>query len=285
MDDTKSQAGSRKRLKTQHPDNDLTMEEAPSKEAECGITEYISPELPGFVGVLKKRSAFPVPVIVVVLAHDRSRYTDFLVNEVLPSGVVVHLDDLRPPKLQKANPAKSAEPKPAGPLPVDTAADNEAPDAKAGPSQESEPQAEPTTKTSPEQISYPDENTPKPPHLRVHAPTKDLKDEGEVPQMAEQPSPDRRLKEKVYLRQTGDGLEVISKEKVEELKQQESARSVAHTTQPKDSELPELKEQTSLERDSEKHLQQWQDSAAPSEKLNQWHAYASVPQSIEVSHV
>lgn len=25
------------------------------KEAECGITEFVSPELPGFTGILKKR--------------------------------------------------------------------------------------------------------------------------------------------------------------------------------------------------------------------------------------
>ncbi|MCJ1468543.1 hypothetical protein MMC07_007172 [Pseudocyphellaria aurata] len=50
------------------------------KEAECGITEFVSPELQGFTGVLKKR------------------YTDFLVNEILPSGIVVHLDNLKLPQ-------------------------------------------------------------------------------------------------------------------------------------------------------------------------------------------
>ncbi|KAL9098034.1 MAG: hypothetical protein Q9187_009747 [Circinaria calcarea] len=51
-----------------------------SKEAEVGITEFVSPDLPGFTGILKKR------------------YTDFLVNEILPSGQVVHLDNLKAPK-------------------------------------------------------------------------------------------------------------------------------------------------------------------------------------------
>ncbi|MCJ1393339.1 hypothetical protein MMC18_006212 [Xylographa bjoerkii] len=50
------------------------------KEEDVGITEFISPDLPGFTGILKKR------------------YTDFLVNEILPSGEVIHLDNLRAPK-------------------------------------------------------------------------------------------------------------------------------------------------------------------------------------------
>lgn len=45
-------------------------------EADVGITEYLSPELTGFKGILKQR------------------YTDFLVNEVLPDGNVLHLTDL-----------------------------------------------------------------------------------------------------------------------------------------------------------------------------------------------
>jgi hypothetical protein len=47
-----------------------------SKEAEVGITDYVSAESPGFRGLLKKR------------------YTDFLVNEILPNGQVVHLQRL-----------------------------------------------------------------------------------------------------------------------------------------------------------------------------------------------
>jgi hypothetical protein len=47
-----------------------------SKEAEVGITDYVSTGAPGFAGVLKKR------------------YTDFLVNEILPNGRVVHLQKL-----------------------------------------------------------------------------------------------------------------------------------------------------------------------------------------------
>ncbi|CAL8574406.1 hypothetical protein XPA_000366 [Xanthoria parietina] len=53
------------------------------KEVQCGIIEYVSPHLPGFTGILKKR------------------YTDFLVNEILPNGQVVHLDRLQKPLEQE----------------------------------------------------------------------------------------------------------------------------------------------------------------------------------------
>ena len=33
--------------------------------------------------------------------NDSSRYTDFLVNEILLSGQVVHLDELKPPRKQQ----------------------------------------------------------------------------------------------------------------------------------------------------------------------------------------
>ena len=50
------------------------------KERACGIMEFVSPDLLGFSGVLKKR------------------YTDFMVHEILPSGEVVHLTSLKAPK-------------------------------------------------------------------------------------------------------------------------------------------------------------------------------------------
>ncbi|KAF7589308.1 hypothetical protein BBP40_004495 [Aspergillus hancockii] len=46
------------------------------KEAEVGITEFVSAENAGFAGILKKR------------------YTDFLVNEIVPSGEVLHLQNI-----------------------------------------------------------------------------------------------------------------------------------------------------------------------------------------------
>ncbi|KAI5300956.1 hypothetical protein KEM56_002073 [Ascosphaera pollenicola] len=49
------------------------LDEQGLREAQVGITNFVSPELPGFEGILKKR------------------YTDFLVNEIEPSGQVLHL--------------------------------------------------------------------------------------------------------------------------------------------------------------------------------------------------
>ena len=53
------------------------------KEAEVGITSFVS-DGEGFEGILKKR------------------YTDFLVNEILPSGEVLHLRNLRAPREPKS---------------------------------------------------------------------------------------------------------------------------------------------------------------------------------------
>ncbi|KAI5310344.1 hypothetical protein KEM55_008170 [Ascosphaera atra] len=59
------------------------VDEQALREAEVGITTFVSPELPGFEGVLKKR------------------YTDFLVNEIVPSGEVLHLKSAELPELFK----------------------------------------------------------------------------------------------------------------------------------------------------------------------------------------
>ncbi|KAF2816270.1 tRNA pseudouridine synthase D [Mytilinidion resinicola] len=50
------------------------------KEVRAGITEYVCPENAGFSGILKQR------------------YTDFLVNEILPNGKVLHLESLQVPR-------------------------------------------------------------------------------------------------------------------------------------------------------------------------------------------
>ncbi|KAL8688002.1 MAG: hypothetical protein Q9224_004997 [Gallowayella concinna] len=65
------------------PEDGPSEENRPGKEMQCGILEYVSPHLPGFTGILKKR------------------YTDFLVNEILPNGRVVHLDNYKKPSEQK----------------------------------------------------------------------------------------------------------------------------------------------------------------------------------------
>lgn len=99
------------------------------KEVRAGITEYVCPNNLGFIGILKQR------------------YSDFLVNEILPSGKVVHLRTIgldRQPtkpnvvkqeeKVAEAPAAKAEEPEkfieaaPSNPEPTEKAA--EAPTAK-----------------------------------------------------------------------------------------------------------------------------------------------------------
>ena len=104
MDDNDLPASPRKKLKAHHemhteidnqlasdvpsathkqPATDSDTEDKLDKEAQCGIIQYVSPNLPGFTGILKKR------------------YTDFLVNEILPNGQVIHLDNLKGPSEQE----------------------------------------------------------------------------------------------------------------------------------------------------------------------------------------
>ncbi|GKZ94318.1 hypothetical protein AnigIFM59636_007689 [Aspergillus niger] len=73
----------------------LSAEEA--RELEVGITEFVSGDNEGFYGILKKR------------------YTDFLVNEIVPSGEVLHLHNIPTPEAEqeKAKPADTPTPKPA----------------------------------------------------------------------------------------------------------------------------------------------------------------------------
>ena len=61
-------------------DTKATMEAQSLKESEVGIVGYVSSSLEGFTGILKKR------------------YTDFLVNEILPNGEVCHLRSTKAPR-------------------------------------------------------------------------------------------------------------------------------------------------------------------------------------------
>ena len=94
MSSPKNQGSPQKRVKLFHDGQALTTAESgipadtspamlqregathAAKEAEVGITDYVTTEARGFRGLLKKR------------------YTDFIVNEILPDGRVVHLHKL-----------------------------------------------------------------------------------------------------------------------------------------------------------------------------------------------
>ncbi len=67
-------------------DNVTTMEAQTVKESEVGISGYVNTSSEGFTGILKKR------------------YTDFLVNEILPSGVVCHLKTTKAPRAGRKEP-------------------------------------------------------------------------------------------------------------------------------------------------------------------------------------
>ncbi|KAK2762301.1 hypothetical protein FQN54_001311 [Arachnomyces sp. PD_36] len=140
MDRLDPEETSRKRLKvSQEPDTSITpqslndssiLQSRPAedsqemKEAEVGITHFVSPGIPGFSGVLKKR------------------YTDFLVNEIVPSGEVLHLQSLTPKATQSTKPqnenasleeASKPEPAPEQPAEIPNRGGNENGKAQAVP--------------------------------------------------------------------------------------------------------------------------------------------------------
>ncbi|KAL9044759.1 MAG: hypothetical protein Q9214_002125 [Letrouitia sp. 1 TL-2023] len=131
MDDPDLPASPRKKHKAQHEpfetrmagieappaaiqsaENNGDVLDRPNKEAECGITEFVSPDLPGFSGILKKR------------------YTDFLVNEILPNGQIIHLDNLKKPNNQKE--LSDAAPPASTTFPTHNAQNLEPPDMAIG---------------------------------------------------------------------------------------------------------------------------------------------------------
>ncbi|KFY37287.1 hypothetical protein V494_04829 [Pseudogymnoascus sp. VKM F-4513 (FW-928)] len=71
---------------------ELTSNASHSREREVGILRWVNEKNVGFEGVLKQR------------------YTDFLVNEITPDGKVIHLTNLYPPKQNKQQQPKPAEP-------------------------------------------------------------------------------------------------------------------------------------------------------------------------------
>ncbi|KAJ5162079.1 hypothetical protein N7492_007471 [Penicillium capsulatum] len=89
-----------------------------TKEQEVGITELVTADTEGFSGLLKKR------------------YTDFLVNEILPSGEVLHLRSTTAPSSSREPPAPAPQPTPA---PVQTSEKPQEQSGDAGAKDESTP--------------------------------------------------------------------------------------------------------------------------------------------------
>jgi tRNA pseudouridine13 synthase len=102
-----------------------------TREDEVGITQYVNAASIGFTGILKKRQ-----VAIVLLRNSETdfdhRYTDFMVNEILPSGQVVHLNDVRIPKTAKSEPKAQAESPSTASIEVSRENGNASPTSKQG---------------------------------------------------------------------------------------------------------------------------------------------------------
>lgn len=91
------------------------------KEEEVGITHFVSPDISGFSGILKKRLALAIFGLSACLHLDANnyrhfyRYTDFLVNEIVPSGEVLHLRSLKAPPNSSVSKKPQNEEPPAEP--------------------------------------------------------------------------------------------------------------------------------------------------------------------------
>ena len=129
-----------------------------SKEAEVGITEFVSPDLPGFSGILKKRYFSNLPSdLETSIDKSRRRYTDFLVNEILPSGQVVHLDNLNLPARRQQEKNRETETPSSSTAGQPSSAHTESPERVA------EPISEPAPKFILEAVSVPtSESAPEP---------------------------------------------------------------------------------------------------------------------------
>ncbi|KAI4254904.1 MAG: hypothetical protein LQ352_002832 [Teloschistes flavicans] len=104
------------------------------KEIQCGISEYVSLDVPGFIGLFK------------------GRYTDFLVNEIQPNGTVVHLDNLHRPgtRTQARQPIGHASKESQSYLPRSTA-----PTVPESATPNDEPPSQPTRKGTPPHLRLP----------------------------------------------------------------------------------------------------------------------------------
>ncbi|OJK04626.1 hypothetical protein ASPACDRAFT_1884303 [Aspergillus aculeatus ATCC 16872] len=98
------------------------------REIEVGITGYVSADNEGFSGILKKR------------------YTDFLVNEIVPSGEVLHLQNV-PVQEKKQNKEEQSSEKPAA-----------KPQQEDGAQVTAEKDATPTTETPAPEFQISDED-------------------------------------------------------------------------------------------------------------------------------
>ena len=162
------------------------------------------------------------------------RYTDFLVNEILLSGEVVHLDDLKAPQKKKAKPAENSPTKAASPA-------EEAPDVPTAAPQPAQPSTEQT--------------------------------EEKIPRVLAEPDSVKRQKHRVFVRQTDEGVEEISKE--DEIKASQEDGTTRHKVAGAKENLAPL-EPAKVEHEQVESIPSPPKAPVPS-TANDWQAYAGAP--------
>lgn len=146
---------------------------------------------------------------ILILA---SRYTDFLVNEILPSGVVVHLDNLKAPhrgkqQVDKSSDAKFAHSAPVGQAPIERSStimpvqsNNEFndPNKLSALSQPATQKAQPDQSAAGDRLQH-DKTLGADQDTQPSVPS--------IPALAQASGP--RVKEKFFMQHTGDGWSVV----------------------------------------------------------------------------
>lgn len=163
---------------------------------------------------------------ILILA---SRYTDFLVNEILPSGVVVHLDNLKAPhrdkqQMDKSSDAKVAHSASVGQAPIERSStiipvqtNNEFND----PNQLPAPSQPATQETRPDQSPAEDRLQ----HDKTLGADQDIQPSvPSVPALAQASGP--RKKERFFMQPTSDGWNVVE-EKDRPVQSQKTSEQVS----------------------------------------------------------
>lgn len=211
------------------------------------------------------------------------RYTDFLVNEILPSGEVVHLDNLKGPKRKTlADDVSATKHEPSGtksvarPDPVDPPLRS---DEKALQQPTNlEPQTSdgslddiPVVQQTTEELAHHRDPSAKiPPHQRIPevAPSGEQKTHVSAePQLGEAGTPSRR-KEKTILRQTSSGL-VEVEQNLTNVPQKANSEDT-DASQRKENEAPQTRSHESVSTSTA----DWQSYANPSSGFQVGHAWS-----------
>lgn len=215
------------------------------------------------------------------------RYTDFLVNEILPSGLVVHLDNLKGPLRSKQDgrnhDAKSGNSASIGKTPTDHTAltestlstsnngdENLAEKLPHPPTEENLPLASQAEKGVSSSTIHPPENASQENQLRKPT-TVQL-----------EPSSGPRQREKIRMRQTASELIIVEEDDDFEASEQIS-EPVSEQKASGSNEKGALLEVLASENTTNKAAQELSGPAQHS-TVAAWQAYANVPKGVQVSY-